>query len=174
MSLPGPFLAGQRLTAGQLNDATQKTLDSVAISASGAMVTTVGATEANIPKYALGPVPLVDGGLYRIWIRGLFTTTVASDSFTIIIRRDTALTGPIIAELAMAPQEDTTGLAFTVTDYSDLPSVLDEPAVSFFFSMKRFAGTGTASAQGMLVGRVIQPGSLIERVGYASEYRVVP
>ena len=31
MALPGPFLAGQRLTAGQLNDATQKTITSIDI-----------------------------------------------------------------------------------------------------------------------------------------------
>lgn len=172
MSLPGPFLAGQRLTAGQLNDATQKTLDSVTVTFEGIMVTTVGAAEIDIPRLALGPVPLVAGGLYRFGIRLILTNTVETDEFTCLIRRDTALTGTIVGEVACSPKESALGKAFDTVVWSDLPAIVSESGVNFFFSLKRFAGTGTMSAHGKLTSRVVQPGAHIARVGYSSEFRV--
>jgi hypothetical protein len=171
MSLPGPFLAGQRLTAGQLNDATQKTLDSVSVTAAGSIGTTAGTTELNISRFALGPVPLVAGGLYQFEVRALFTNTVATDQFTMLIRRDTALTGALVGELLISPQPSVAGTAYEMSTWSDLPSLLDENGVSFFFSLKRLSGSGTMSTFGQLV-TAVRPGTAIRRIGYSSEYRV--
>lgn len=173
MSLPGPFLAGQRLTAGQLNDATQKTLDSVSVSVAGGIGTTSGTTELNIPRLALGPVPLVAGGLYRFQIRAILSVTNNLDAFSMIIRRDTALTGTVISEVLLGAKDPTAGYGFTVAPWVDMPAVLTEPSVSFFFSLKRNLSTGggtmTIFGQTAVAAR---SGTAIVRVGYSSEYRV--
>lgn len=168
MSLPGPFLAGQRLTAGQLNDATQKTLDSVQVGTAGVVVGGIGATETNVAQMRLGPVDLVAGGLYYFDVSLIFQQTVTTDEFTMRIRRDTALTGTLVSEWGLYVALTTAGTRRSL--WKDFTSSVADPAVQFFCSFIRTAGTGTVSIYGSL-GSVNKTSVAIRRDGYASEFR---
>jgi len=169
MSLPGPFLAGQRLTAGQLNDATQKMMKSIEVSTAGTINTGIGATEVNITKLALGPIPQVNGGLYRFDMRLVVQNTVGTDDFVISLRRDTALTGTLIrAWTIFAPQNVAVHLWEV---WADVPATVTE-SVNYFVSAKRTLGTGTLSVYGQFATST-QSGVSCSRNGYASEYAVI-
>lgn len=170
MALPGPFLAGQRLTAGQLNDATQKTLDSVEVGTSGIINSGITTTETNIPKLAMGPIALVAGGLYQVKLRLILQQSVASDEFLCIVRRDTALTGTVVTEFFIGAPVTTAG--FMMVEWDDFTSASDESGVPFYVSLKRSAGSGNIQIYGQLNGDN-RTGAKLSRVGYSSEFRVV-
>jgi hypothetical protein len=170
MSLPGPFLAGQRLKAGALNDATQKTLKSVEISATGALYTTSGTTELNIPRLALSNIPQVNGGLYGFDVRLVVNQTVLVANYSFFIRRDTALTGTIIAEIPLFAPPSLNGELLST--WTDVAATLNEN-VNYFASLKQTAGTGTMTLFGQL-NTAIRTGIKISRVGYSSEFAVIP
>lgn len=171
MALPGPFLAGQRLTAGQLNDATQKTITSQEIGIAGSVATTSGTTQLNVSQLALTPVDLVNGALYSWGVRLILTNTVATDEFSFKIRRDTPLTGTIISEwIIYRPNQNAGGYFFV--NWDDWAASADETAVQFYCSVQRVTGTGTMSVFGQL-GATNRTGVALRRVGYASELVVV-
>jgi hypothetical protein len=170
VSLPGPFLAGQRLTAGQLNDATQKTLKSISISAAGVINTTAGTTELNIPKLALGPIPQVNGGLYRFEPRLIVQNSVGTDDFELRLRRDTALTGTIVKSWFLYGPQHVGVHHWQI--WADIPATVTED-VNYFVSLRRTAGTGTLSLYGQ-VGSSDASGIAAVRSGYSSEFAVIP
>jgi len=170
MAAPAPFLAGQRLTAGQLNDAVEKTLDDASIAVAGGLGTTSGATELNIAKLALGPVSVNTANLYSLQARIICSQSAATDEFLMRIRRDTALTGALVAEFNMYAPGTTNGFLFT--SWSDFVPAVNNTAVSYYFSFLRFAGAGTLSVWGQL-NTQNRSGTKITRVGYASQFRVV-
>lgn len=171
MALPGPFLAGQRLTAGQLNDATQKTLKTIEVGTAGVIGTTSGATELNIPQLAIGPVDLVAGALYRFDVRmTLQYVTAANQEYNMIIRRNTALTGPIVSDWVIYPAVGLAGFQFVAWD--EFTSPINDPAVQFFTSFQRLNGVNTMQIYGQLSGTNRSTMSL-KRTGYSSECQVV-
>lgn len=170
MALPGPFLAGQKLTAGQLNDATQKTLKSVEIGTAGIIATTSGTTELNIAQLAIGPVDLVAGGLYSWTPKLVLQNSVGSDEFNLIIRRDTPLTGALVSDWVIYRPGHTGGYWFSVPD--DFTSAVDDPGVNFYVSLQRLNGTGTLSLYGQL-SSTNRSGLKLVRTGYSSELQVV-
>lgn len=170
MALPGPFLAGQRLTAGQLNDATQKTLDEAEISAAGAIQIGINTVETNIPKLALGPVDLVAGGLYSIQPKLILNNSVATDEFILRVRRDTPVTGTLVAEMTIWRPNTTAGYLFST--YDDFTSAVDDPGVMLYSSLVRNAGTGNIAIYGQF-STLSRTSIKIVRVGYSSEFRVV-
>lgn len=170
MSLPGPFLAGQRLTAGQLNDATQKTLKSIEVSQAGIIATTSGTTELDVPKLGLGPVPLVNGGLYQFESRFTLQNSNGTDEYTVRVRRDTALTGAIVTTWVVYAPGTTAGYLFV--DWADVISAADEN-VQYFTSFQRASGSGTLSVYGQL-SSTNRSGIKMSRAGYSSEFQVVP
>lgn len=167
---PQPFLAGQRLAAGQLNDAVEKTLDSVEVGVAGAIATTAGTTELNITQMAIGPVALVAGGLYRWDIRLTLQATVATDTYRFRIRRDTALTGTVVTDWSI-PAANTTGVTAFVSWDNYISSVVD-PAVSYFASLTRTTGTGTLTLYGQ-TSTTERTGIKLARDGYSAQFRVV-
>lgn len=171
MALPGPFLAGQRLTAGQLNDATQKTLKTVEVGTSGIIGTTSGTTELNIAKLGFGPVPMVNGGLYTFGVHLILQmVTSGAQEYLCTIRRDTALTGTVVAQWTIYNQVGTGGFSFT--NWQDVPWSADEN-VTFFVSFQRLTGANTMNIYGQIT-TVARSGSKVARSGYASEYSLVP
>jgi hypothetical protein len=171
MALPGPFLAGQRLTAGQLNDATQKTLKTVQVGIGGIIGTTSGTTELNIPELEIGPVDLVAGGLYRFDVRQTLQYTVANNQeYNMIIRRDTPLVGPLVVDWVIYPAVNLSGFTFTV--WGEFISTVDDPGVTFYTSFQRLNGSNTMQIYGQLSGTNRSTLSL-KRVGYSSEFEVV-
>lgn len=172
MALPGPFLAGQRLTAGQLNDATQKTIKTVQVSQSGIVYTTSGTTQLNMPKFAIGPVALVAGALYRFDVRMTMQYAVSNNQeYNLIIRRDTALTGTVVVDWVIYPAPNVAGFSFTA--WNEFTASADEPAVNFYASVQRLNGANTMDVYGSLSGTNRSQISL-KRVGYSSELQVVP
>lgn len=170
MALPGPFLAGQRLTAGQLNDATQKTIKSVAVGVAGGIGTTSGTTELDIPQLAIGPVDLVAGGLYEWAIRMTVQLNgSAAQGYNINIRRDTPVTGTVVATWVIYNQAATTGSL--IVGWADMISTVDE-TVNFYTSVVRTSGTNTLTVFGQLSG-TNRSGIKLTRTGYSSEHEVV-
>lgn len=165
-----PFLAGQRLTAGQLNDATEKTLSSIEVGTAGSIGTTSGTTELNIAKLQLGPVALVAGGLYRWDARLTLQASVTTDTFEMRIRRDTAVTGTLITSMQIQAPNNLGVTTFVGWD-SFISSVVD-PAVTYFTSLVRTSGTGTLNIFGQ-TSTTQRTGIKLARDGYSSEYTVV-
>jgi len=171
MALPGPFLAGQRLTAGQLNDATQKTIKTIELGIGGIVATTSGTTELNVPELAIGPVDLVAGGLYRFDVRQtLQYTTNANQEYNMIIRRDTPLTGTIVSDWVIYAAASLGGFQFCVWDEWIASS--NESGVQFYTSFQRLNGSNTMQIYGQLSGTNRSTLSL-KRVGYSSEFQVI-
>ena len=167
---PQPFLAGQRLTAGQLNDAVEKTLDSVDVAIAGVLATTSGTTELNVSQFALGPVAVDTANLYKLAVRIIGSQTVATDEFFCRIRRDTPVTGTLIAEWVMYAPGTTAGFLFT--SFADFVPSADNPAINYYLSVARAVGTGVLNVWGQLNNRN-RSGDSITRIGYAPQYRVV-
>lgn len=170
MATTAPFLAGQRLTAGQLNDATQKTLDEAEVSIAGALQTTSGTTELDITKLVLGPVDLVAGGLYSLQPQLILSNSVATDEFLFRVRKNTAVTGTLISEMYIWSPNTTLGYSFVT--YDDFPSVADDPAVTLYCSLVRIIGTGTCTIYGQF-NTLSRTSMKIVRIGYSSALRVV-
>lgn len=173
MALPGPFLSGQRLTSGQLNDATQKTIASVDVNILGTLVTGVTTTETTITQFTLGPFDQVAGALYQVQTRVIFEQTLPSDEFLLIMRKNTALTGTIVANWNMwtVPAG---GLAQLFTGWADFPAVSDEIGVTYYFSVIRRPASGAGSLKVYGHHTSDTPsGVKILRTGYSSEYAVV-
>lgn len=175
MALPGPFLAGQEITAGEINDATQKTISSIDVNTAGPIVTGVGVTETTITQLTLGPIDQVQGALYKVSPRVIFQQSNHLDEFLLLMRKDTPLTGTIVASWDMwRTPTDNGGALFT--GWADIPASINETGVMYYFSIDQFAGSGTAIVYGHwpLSGLVVTPtGVSFTRVGYATEYTVV-
>lgn len=171
MALPGPFLAGQRLTAGQLNDATQKTIKTVELGIGGVVATTSGTTELNVPELEIGPVDLVAGALYRFDVRQTLQYTGSNlQEYNMIIRRDTPLTGTIVSDWVIYHAVSLGGFQFVVWD--EWTQASDESGVTFYTSFQRLNGANTMQIYGQLSGTNRSTLSL-KRVGYSSEFQVV-
>lgn len=177
--LPGPFLPGQRVTAGQLNDATQKTIASVDVNIDFPipLVSGVTTTETTVTQFTLGPLDQVAGALYRVDVRANIQQTVATDEFFMIMRKNTPLTGTIVAGWDMFATTKING-GFWFLGWADFPAIVDEAGVTYYFSVVRvpgiFAGSLIVWGHNPNDTRSITPsGVKISRVGYASEYTVV-
>ena len=171
MAIPGPFLAGQRLTAGQLNDATQKTIKTIEVGTSGIIGTTSGTTELNVSKLGFGPCAMVNGGLYTFGVHLILQyVTSAAQEYLCTIRRDTALTGTVIAQWTIYNQASTGGFSFT--NWQDVPWSADEN-VNFFMSFQRLTGANTMNIYGQIT-TIARSGAKVARSGYSSEYSLVP
>src|SRR5690606_16888961 len=112
MTQPGPFLAGQRVRANQINEAVRRCLQSVEAVISGTIASGIGGTETNITDLAVGPVDLVSGALYRFDLRATLQNSVGTDEFALRIRRDTPVTGPLISEAIAYGPRHTGGYSF--------------------------------------------------------------
>lgn len=167
---PQPFLAGQRLTAGQLNDAVEKTLDSAEVGVAGSIAVTSGTTELNIPQMAIGPVALVAGGLYRWDIRLTLQASVTTDTFRFRIRRDTALTGTVVTDWSL-PAANTLGVT-AFSSWDNFISSVADPTVSYFVSLTRTSGSGTLTLFGQ-TSTTERTGIKLARDGYSAQFRVV-
>lgn len=167
---PQPFLAGQRLAAGALNDAVEKMLDSATVGIAGSLAVTSGTTELNISQLALGPVAVNTANLYKLAVRMIGQQSVALDEFLVRIRRDTALTGALVAEWNVYAPVTTQGFLFT--SWSDFVPAVTNPAVQYFFSVVRTSGSGTLTVYGQLSVQN-RSGISISRAGYAPQFRIV-
>lgn len=169
MSIPGPFLAGQILTAGQLNDATQKTIKSVEVGNSGTLYTTSSTTELNMPKFAMSGLQLVNGGLYEIAARLEVQKSAATDTYNVIVRHTTALSGTLVTDWVIWSAVNTSQYTWLAND--DIVSAADQ-TLNYFVSIQRLSGAGTINVigQGSSTNR---PGIKLQRSGYSSEYTLV-
>lgn len=171
MALPGPFLAGQKLTAGQLNDATQKTIKTIEVGTVGIIATTSGTTELDVPLLSMGPIDLVAGALYQFSVRmTLQYVTATNQEYNMIIRRNTALSGPVVSDWVIYPAVDLSGFQFIAWD--EFVSPISESGVMYYTSFQRLNGSNTMHIYGQISGTNRSSISL-KRVGYSSEHQVV-
>lgn len=167
---PQPFLAGQRITAGQLNDAVEKTLESVEVGIAGIVATTSGTTELDVSQLAMGPVSVTTANLYRNSIRLIGSQSVATDEFFCRIRRDTPVTGALVTEWVMYAPGTTNGFLFS--SWSDFIPAVSNTAVNYYLSVARFAGSGVLNVWGQLNNQN-RSGISVVRSGYGAQYRLV-
>lgn len=106
----------------------------------------IAATEVNIAKLAITPVVVVSGRGYVhcVTIDGQFT--VANDSFVIRIRKDTALSGTVVASSSVIVQVS----GFTHQKTMILPWIApsSDASADFFVSLQRVAGAGVCDVNG--------------------------
>jgi hypothetical protein len=103
-------------------------------------------TETNIPKLAITGVKTRTGNFYVLRTSFTIEATAANDSYTIRVRKDTALSGTVLATWSWIT--DIAG--FTHSNGFSLPwkAVADNSNTNFYVSIQREAGVGTADLDG--------------------------
>jgi len=156
ISLVGPLVSGVRVYAMRIPPSGNFIIgfvtmpgfvDGVNVTTSGAIVATVSA-ETDISQLALSGT-VKAGYAYLIAVQIVNTVTTTTDDWNMNVRRDTAVTGPVLAR-AQWSGDDVVG-----THYFTWPFVatVDE-TLSLFFSVVRGAGGGTISVFGAEVGSI--------------------
>jgi hypothetical protein len=106
----------------------------------------VAGTETTITKLTVAGVRVRLGAFYEFGINLSGQASVVNDSFTLRVRRDTALTGVVVASTALITQ---------VSNYTHSRSMVypwrctaDNPSAPFYVSLQRGAGTGVMDVNG--------------------------
>lgn len=146
------------------------TLDSCDTTTAGDIVTGVTTTETDIPDLALGAISVVDAELYRIDVRLIAINTVATDEFTLRIRKGTATpTGTLIAEWNIHQPGHTDYYEFSSWRMWECAAT---ESTTLYVSVIRSAGSGSISVYGQ-PGASNNSGAAIQRVGYTANHRLV-
>lgn len=115
----------------------------------GFMATTSGTTQLNLPKLAIENYRVTSGFFYEFKLSLFYNhaTVSATDSFTVFIRRDTALSGAIVAQGVIRPENPDT---FDGSKTLLLPwrAVATDVDADYYVSVQRVAGTGTLAING--------------------------
>lgn len=116
-------------------------LDGAVLGNTGNIVTAVSA-ESNLPPHALSAY-LIAGMVYELQVQVVATFTVASDSWIVRARLDTALTGTLIGFGRWSPG------SVVDTKYFNFPFEATTTGITnIFFSIGRTSGTGTTTVVG--------------------------
>lgn len=106
----------------------------------------IAGTETNISKIGISGVKLVSGRFYMLNVHMYANFSVAGDSFTVRVRRDTAVSGTIIAEFPWIT--DVSGYDDCRSFSQPYKAPANASSANFFVSVQRAAGTGTCSVNG--------------------------
>lgn len=141
--------AGLYITGRMIGE--ERWLDGAIVDTTGSLGVTVGAAELDIPNFKVTVPAWQPSKVYMLEVQLSLTFSVATDTFGIRIRRDTALTGTLIAEqFAGSAVVDGSLFAWPLRPTSS------ERSVKLFLSVIRAAGTGTCTVNGPgTVGGVI-------------------
>jgi len=122
-----------------------RTLGGRIVGTAGTLLTTSGTTEANISNLAISSISILANAIYIFGLQVYATYSAGSNSFFYRVRQNTALSG---AQLAASP-------LISVAAALDQPATMMLPwkatstaTMSFFISVQRLAGAGTASVAG--------------------------
>lgn len=119
------------------------------VSTAGIINTTVGTTELNITKLALENTRVESGTWYVLNLNLTYNhvTVSATDSYVVRIRKDTALSGTVLAEFIVRPESaDTFDGSKTCAQPWQAPA--QDTDADFYVSVQRVAGTGTLGIYG--------------------------
>jgi len=119
------------------------------LTGAGFVHTTSGTTELNLTKLALENTRTESGTWYTLNLNLFYNnaTVAAGDSFLIRVRKDTALSGTVIAEFVVRPESPDTfdGSRTFAQPWFSGAQDLD---ADFYVSAQRQAGTGTLAFYG--------------------------
>jgi hypothetical protein len=115
----------------------------------GFMATTSGTTELNLPKLAIENYRVTSGFFYTFALSLFynFVTVAAGDSYSVRIRRDTALSGTVIGLFVIRPATPDT-FDDSKTFYLPWRATATDVDADFYVSVQRVAGTGTLGING--------------------------
>lgn len=119
------------------------------LNAGNPIATTSGTTELDLAKYQLSSVTLVTGRYYIARYQVTFTKSVATDSFDLKVRANTATSGTVLGLQAVFqadPNQGTKEFAFLFAG--------DSSYTSLYLSAVRTGGTGSLSYYGTNGGYV--------------------
>lgn len=116
------------------------------MSGTGAQYSGIASVETHLAKLATPGVKITGGRVYEFKVALLANFTAAGNSFTIRVRRDTPLTGPVVAEWSW--QSGTAGFDDARTFTQEWVAPATAPAVPFFVTAVRAAGGGTMGVYG--------------------------
>ena len=116
------------------------------VTTAGQINTAIAGTEIDIAKLAVTGRPTRNGGFYRFLVNLSAQFTVGGDAFTVRVRKDTAVTGTVVATWSWISRVSGLTEARSLT----LPwkATADNASTSFFVSVQRAAGTGTCDING--------------------------
>lgn len=171
-SMIGALIDGQRVMVAQVPPSSvhiigvaygdSRWLDGALVTTTGTLLTTSAAVESPITQLALTVPSWRVGHAYMVNVQFTFTTTVATDDWSILIRR--ADDGTVLAQA-------TFGIGDLVeTPYFRWPvfPLVDERAVGLTVSIIRSAGTGTASVLGAASATSMRTWAGVEYAGARS------
>jgi len=116
------------------------------VTAAGAINSGIGTTETNITKMAITGAKLSTAKFYLLNVNLVVNFTNASDSFYVRIRRDTAVSGTVVAEWPWIP--DVNGYDDGRSFSQPYKPPANASSASFYVSLQRIAGSGTVSVYG--------------------------
>lgn len=133
-----------RLGAGWVTTSAQLA-GRIAASASSLGVTS-GTTELNLPKLAITGARTRNTNVYMLSLTMSATMSAANDSFTVRVRKDTALSGTVLATWSWITQV----ASYTHSKTFTWPwkATADNASTNFYISIQRAAGTGTMDVDG--------------------------
>lgn len=105
----------------------------------------IAGTETNIAKMAMDN-EVIQAGQFIIWVRISAQFSAGANSFTIKVRKDTPLTGPVLADFTVLSQVS----GFTQDTYGEAPWKAGSADADFdaYVSVVRNAGAGTCDVNG--------------------------
>lgn len=140
---------------------SRRIIDAVTVQTTGAIAGPASA-ETNLAKLALSGI-MFTSQEYMIRIQLSVTCSVNTDTWQINVRRDTAVTGALIA-FSVDTGSGSPQFAFPWSPTSD-------GAVSLFFSTVRATGSGNLTANGAINAATMQTWACIEEVGSDEVWR---
>lgn len=116
------------------------------MSGAGVQYTTAGTTELDMVKMRIENYRVKSGGWYIFWVKLSAQFGSGTDSFNIRVRKDTALSGTIVANFEWIGQV----AGFTHTILSGIPwqASADDTDADFYVSVQRAAGANVLSVNG--------------------------
>lgn len=116
------------------------------MSTAGIQYTTSGTTELDVTKLRIENYRVKSGGWYIFWVKLSAQFNGAGDSFNIRIRRDTALSGTVVANFEWIGQ--VAGFTQTVTMGIPWQAPADDADFDVYVSTQRIAGASTMAING--------------------------
>ena len=152
-SMVGQLIPGERVYVMQVPPAGQyivgrmigeeRWLDAAQVDTTGTLVTTAGGVESNISNLALTVPNWTPSLVYQLVVQLSLSYSVITDTFAVRIRRDTAVTGTLLAEGFISDM----GLGHPLVSWPLRPTAT-ERNIPLFVSVIRAAGTGTCAVLG--------------------------
>lgn len=119
------------------------------VTAAGVINTTSGTTELDIPKLAIENWTVTNTAWYILNLKLSAQMSAGNDSYLVRVRKDTALSGTVIAQFEWITQ--VAGFTHAVSQHIPWQAPATDADADFYVSIQRIAGTGVAAINGASV-----------------------